>query len=144
MTKNTRTAQTPQSKPARGIRNNNPLNIRIGNTWLGEVTNPTDSEFEQFVSILYGLRAAFVILRRYIRRYGRNTVRKIIHAWAPRSENDTDTYVKVVATRAHIDPDAPIDYADEPTMVAIVRAMAFVECHADIPTDTITKAYQAT
>ena len=133
MTKNTRTAQTPQSKPARGIRNNNPLNIRIGNTWLGEVPNPTDSEFEQFVSILYGLRAAFVILRRYIRRYGRNTLRKIIPAWAPRSENDTDTY-----------PDALIDFADEPTMVAIVRAMAFVECHADIPTDTITKAYQAT
>ena len=144
MTKNTRTAQTAQSKPARGIRNNNPLNIRIGNTWLGEVPNPTDSEFEQFVSILYGLRAAFVILRRYIRRYGRNTLRKIIHAWAPRSENDTDTYIKVVATRAHIDPDALIDYADEPTMVAIVRAMAFVECHADIPADTITKAYKAT
>lgn len=53
----------------RGIRNNNPLNIKIGNNWLGEVTDPTDPIFEQFVSMKYGLRAAFIILRRYIRVY---------------------------------------------------------------------------
>jgi hypothetical protein len=40
----------------RGIRNNNPLNIRIGNTWLGERPEPTDHDFEEFVSMEYGLR----------------------------------------------------------------------------------------
>ena len=67
----------------RGVRNNNPLNIRIGNAWLGEVKNPTDKEFEQFESLLYGLRAAFVLIRRYIRRYGLCTIRQIVTRWAP-------------------------------------------------------------
>ena len=132
-----------QKKPSvpRGIRNNNPLNIRIGNTWLGEVPNPTDSEFEQFVSTVYGLRAAFVILRRYIRRYGRNTVRKIISAWAPSSENDTNRYIDNVSRAMAIDPDEVIDYADEPTMVALVAAMAMQECGQPIDPDLIHKAY---
>ena len=128
----------------RGIRNNNPLNIRIGNTWLGEVPNPTDSEFEQFVSPLYGLRAAFLILRRYIRRYGRNTVRKIISAWAPSSENNTQVYISNVSRAMAIDPDEVIDYADESTMVALVAAMALQECGQPIKPDLIHKAYDLT
>lgn len=126
---------------SRGIRNNNPLNIRIGNTWLGEVPNPTDSDFEQFVSVTYGLRAAFVILRRYIRRYKRNTIRLIIKAWAPACENDTELYIKVVSQLSKIDPDSPIDYSDQEKMCAIVKAMAKHECGANILDDTIFKAY---
>ena len=80
----------------RGLRNNNPLNIRIGNTWLGEKVHPTDDEFEEFVSLAYGIRAAFVILRRYIRRYHLNTVRLIVERWAPRSENETEKYIQFV------------------------------------------------
>ena len=80
----------------RGIRNNNPLNIRIGNVWLGEVQNPTDPEFEQFVHIKYGLRAGFVLLRRYINHYHRNTVPMILAAWAPSSENNTIKYIDYV------------------------------------------------
>ena len=64
----------------RGIRNNNPLNIRIGNTWLGEVADPSDPSFEQFVSMQYGVRAACVLLRRYIRHYKRQTIQAIISA----------------------------------------------------------------
>lgn len=128
------------AKP-RGIRNNNPLNIRIGNTWLGEVPNPTDSDFEQFVSMEYGLRAAFCILRRYIRRYGRNTPSKIISAWAPTSENNTQHYIDVVCRRSMIAPDESIDYADENTMCRLVKAMAFVECGVDIDSSIIEKSY---
>lgn len=125
----------------RGIRNNNPLNIRIGNTWLGEVPNPTDSEFEQFVSIRYGLRAAFYILRRYIRRYGRNTPAKIIRAWAPANENNTQRYIEVVCKRSLIAPDEVIDYADKNTMVRLVKAMAFVECGVQLDDDVIGSSY---
>lgn len=125
----------------RGIRNNNPLNIRIGNTWLGEVPNPTDSEFEQFVSIRYGLRAAFVILRRYIRRYRRNTPTKIIRAWAPAVENNTQRYIEVVCKRSLIAPDEVIDYADKNTMVRLVKAMAFVECGVQLDDDVIGSSY---
>lgn len=125
----------------RGIRNNNPLNIRIGNTWLGEIPNPTDSDFEQFVSVRYGLRAAFVIMRRYIRRYGRNTPAKIIRAWAPAVENNTQRYIEVVCKRSLIAPDEVIDYADKNTMVRLVKAMAFVECGVQLDDDVIGSSY---
>lgn len=125
----------------RGIRNNNPLNIRIGNAWLGEVSNPTDSDFEQFVSKEYGLRAAFCILRRYIRRYGRNTPTKIIRAWAPSNENDTRHYIDVVCRRSMIAPDEVIDYADQNTMCRLVRAMAFMESGVNIEPNILDKSY---
>lgn len=125
----------------RGIRNNNPLNIRIGNTWLGEVPNPTDSEFEQFTSPLYGLRAAFCILRRYIRRYGRKTPRAIISAWAPATENNVLRYVDIVKQQSGLNPDAPILFEDKPAMCALVAAMAYVECGQTLNSDSISKAY---
>lgn len=130
------------SATPRGIRNNNPLNIRIGNTWLGEVPNPTDSDFEQFVNVRYGLRAAFCILRRYIRRYHRNTITKIVHAWAPASENDCAAYIKVVAHRSGIDHDALIDYDDVATMCKLVQAMAFVECGRELDIKVIEDSYK--
>lgn len=126
----------------RGIRNNNPLNIRVGNTWLGEVQNPTDSEFEQFVDVTYGLRAAFCILRRYIRRYQSNTIRKIVSRWAPASENNTALYVSFVAQRVNVNPDAIINYDNEAVMIAIVRAMAKYECGQEIEEAVVRRGYQ--
>ena len=125
----------------RGIRNNNPLNIRIGNNWLGEVHYPTDPDFEQFVSMDYGIRAAFIILRRYIRRYHKNTIRMIVSTWAPRSENDTDNYVKAVAKMSQIDPDTPIAYEDKQTMINIVDAMIRVECGCQVDRNKIVMGY---
>ena len=125
----------------RGLRNNNPLNIRIGNTWLGEREHPTDGEFEEFVSLDYGLRAAFIILRRYIRRYHLNTVRLIVERWAPRNENETEKYIQFVCKDTGLMPDATIQYANEKTMCKLVGAMAFVECGQRIEEDEIIKGY---
>lgn len=125
----------------RGLRNNNPLNIRIGNTWLGEREHPTDLEFEEFVSLAYGLRAAFIILRRYIRRYHLNTVRLIVERWAPRNENETEKYIQFVCKDTDLMPDATIQYANEKTMCKLVGAMAFVECGQRIEEDEIIKGY---
>lgn len=127
----------------RGIRNNNPLNIRIGNTWLGE-RHPAECDdpcFEQFVSIIYGLRAAFCILRRYIRHYHRNTIRLIITSWAPATENDTGRYIDFVAKQVGINPDDKIDYSDKATMCAIVQAMAQMECGEKLQPADIDKGY---
>lgn len=112
----------------RGIRNNNPLNIRIGNTWLGERPNPTDPAFEEFVTIEYGYRAAFLILRRYIRRYKKNTIAAIISTWAPPNENKTQRYIDFVANKMGIAPDLPFSYEDKETMTKLVAAMQFMEC----------------
>lgn len=125
----------------RGIRNCNPLNIRIGNTWLGERKNPDDTEFEQFVNMECGVRAGFCILRRYIRRYHLCTVRLIISRWAPANENHTESYIKSVSSRMGIDPDEEILYEDEETMVKLVDAMIRVECGEPIKEDIIFKAY---
>lgn len=126
----------------RGIRNNNPLNIRIGNTWLGERRNPTDNQFEEFDSMVYGYRAAFCILRRYIRRYHLDTVAKIISAWAPASENNTIKYIDTVCAQLSREPDAQIDYADEDTMVSLAEAMTRVECGQSVDRDIIVKGYR--
>lgn len=126
----------------RGIRNNNPLNIRIGNVWLGEVQNPTDPSFEQFVSMVYGVRAGFVLLRRYINHYMRRTVPEIIAAWAPANENATSKYVDMVCQLSGIKPDAQLDYFDVDTMVALVDAMIYVECGQHVPEKTIRDGYK--
>ena len=126
----------------RGIRNNNPLNIRIGNVWLGEVPNPTDHEFEQFVSMFYGLRAGFILLRRYIRRYHLTTVPDIISRWAPNSENNTVKYIDTVCQLSGIAPDTQMKYEDEETLVNLVDAMILVECGQHVDRATIIKAYR--
>lgn len=125
----------------RGVRNNNPLNIRIGNTWLGERPNPTDPAFEEFVTMEYGLRAAFLILRRYIRRYKKNTISSIVSTWAPASENNTLKYIDRVSQMTHLSPTEIIDYNDRETMCKLVAAMAQVECGQPIDEAKIIKAY---
>lgn len=128
----------------RGIRNNNPLNIRIGNTWLGERDNPTDPAFEEFVTIEYGYRAAFLILRRYIRRYKKNTIASIVSTWAPASENNTQKYIDFVSQKTQLAPDAVIDYEDKDTMVSLVAAMHFMECGVPADIAKVSKGYDMT
>lgn len=128
----------------RGIRNNNPLNIRIGNTWLGERQNPTDPAFEEFVSIEYGYRAAFCILRRYIRRYKRQTITDIISTWAPPSENATQRYIDFVANKMGIAPDVQIHFEDKETMTQLVAAMQMMECGVPADMAKVSRGYDMT
>lgn len=125
----------------RGIRNNNPLNIRIGNAWLGEVAKPTDKEFEQFVSPLYGLRAGFIILRRYIERYDLRTVDEIISRWAPASENNTENYVRQVCEIAKLHRSDELSFSDSEKMIALVDAMVQVENGDSLPISIVEHAY---
>lgn len=130
-----------QPQIPRGIRNNNPLNIRIGNVWLGEVSEPTDKDFEQFVSMEYGVRAGFVLIRRYIKHYHRNTVRSIIESWAPSQENNTEAYIAKVSSLLGIADNTPIQYEDSPMVCRLVAAMIMWECGQPIDMKTIEKAY---
>lgn len=127
----------------RGIRNNNPLNIRIGNVWLGEVQEPTDPDFEQFISMYYGVRAGFVLMRRYIKHYKRTTIPAIISAWAPATENDTQRYIDHVSQLSGIPIDAQLDFNDEERMVALVDAMIVQECGRHVDRDILRKGYRA-
>lgn len=89
----------------------------------------------------WGIRAAFIILRRYIRRYGRNTIARIVAAWAPSNENNTRAYVLAVSRRSRLDYNLPIRYEDEDVMCAIVSAMIEVECGQSVSMDIIKKGY---
>lgn len=132
-----------RSPTPRGIRNNNPLNIRIGNVWLGEEPNPTDPDFEQFISMFYGLRAGFIILRRYIRHYHRTTIPQVIHAWAPSSENNTTKYIDTVCQVSGIAIDEQLDFSNADQMVRLVDAMIYVECGQHISEQHIRDGYLA-
>ena len=82
----------------RGLRNNNPLNIRKvpGTRWKGQRTEQTDKSFVQFESLAWGIRAAFCILDTYRRKYQDVCVEDIIARWAPPSENATSEYIRTV------------------------------------------------
>lgn len=117
----------------RGIRNNNPLNIRKGNSWIGERYPQVDREFEEFQTLEYGIRAAFKLMRNYITGFsGRsvkyNTIRKLIRRWAPPTENATQRYIDFVCKEVDKDQNEVIFFSDRKLMVMICRAMAFVEC----------------
>ena len=124
----------------RGIRNNNPLNIRrvAGTRWKGQRAEQTDREFVQFSSIEYGIRAAFCILETYRRKYKAVCVEDIINRWAPPSENDTRKYVETVCRLTGF---GGKERLEESQLPALVYAMAFVECGAPISKETINKAY---
>lgn len=128
-------------KTPRGIRNNNPLNIRIGNSWQGEVENPTDKTFEQFTQMEYGLRAGFYLLRRYISRYHLNTISDIIKRWAPANENNTENYIKRVSLEVGLSPYEPIRFEDKKAMCKIVNAMVFVENGQRVDMGLIERGY---
>ena len=129
-------------KKPRGIRNNNPLNIRIGNRWLGEVQYPTDTEFEQFREMEWGVRAAFIILRNYMKRYNLRTIPEIVTRWAPKSENDTLNYIKQVSKNSGYDTSYRFEWSNAREMCALFQAMCIVENGEPIPIQKIAEGYE--
>lgn len=110
---------------ARGIRNNNPGNIRHGDKWKGMKQNQTDKSFIQFSMPEYGIRAIAIILKNYQSRYGLDTIKKIISRWAPSSENDTESYIRTVSGIVGVGPDEKINVSDN--LIDLVKAIIYQE-----------------
>ena len=110
----------------RGIRNNNPLNIRRSkDQWKGLAEQQNDRAFCQFKSLEWGWRAAFYLLTRtYYHKYRLYTIRMIIRRWAPSSENDTEAYIANVSRLTGIDPDKPLGIPSESPSVWMMVAVA--------------------
>ena len=69
---------------ARGLRNNNPGNIRLSRTvWQGEIRPSRDRSFCQFRTMAYGYRALIKLLQNYRRNNGCRTIADFINRWAP-------------------------------------------------------------
>jgi hypothetical protein len=90
-----------KTKLPRGLRNNNPLNIRhSASRWQGARVEQTDKAFVQFTSMTMGYRAAWRILETYYKHFEAQhkpfTPRNIIYRWAPPNENDSEAYLRRV------------------------------------------------
>lgn len=128
----------------RGLRNNNPGNIREaaggGDAWQGERATDDDSAFEEFTEMRYGVRASAKVFRNYQTKYGLRTVAALVSRWAPPTENDTAAYIKAVASRVGVNADTGIDLFNAEICYKFLRAIFRHECGiaADlIPESTI-------
>ena len=123
----------------RGMRNNNPLNIRrvVGTSWKGEIVSPIeDKQFVQFTSLTYGLRAAFCILRTYRNKHHAVCIEDIITRWAPPTENDTHKYILDVCKLTGFGGKERLTENEWPTLV---RAMAYIESSLSLAEATIAR-----
>ena len=121
----------------RGLRNNNPLNIRhSADRWQGARAEQTDKSFVQFESMAYGYRAAWKTLQSYYNRFraqGKEfTVRNIIRRWAPPNENHTDAYINKVSELSGIGGDEtllpPENVEGYAKLNKLMAAMTCIEC----------------
>lgn len=129
-------------KIARGVRNNNPLNLRKSeNKWLGKIVPGSDSEFEQFTSMVFGIRAAMINARTILRRNPKCTVRRLIEIWAPPVENSTSAYVSRVCQLTRKLPHESVKFEKRDEFVAIIHAMATVENGQSLPWQYFNAAY---
>lgn len=119
-----------QSGLPKGMRNNNPGNIRVSsNAWQGKIplSQNTDGAFEQFKAYVWGIRAMIKNLLSYYEN-GLNTLQSIIYKWAPPSDNNnTAAYVAFVANKTGFSPTQALDLRNQTTMRKVVMAMAEVE-----------------
>lgn len=113
---------------SRGLRNNNPGNIRRSRVrYQGEVRPSRDPDFKEFETMAYGYRAMFVLLDTYRSRYGLDTIRRMLYRYAPPEENFTDGYVRFVANYSGIMPDEEVETRSKCDMIPIVAAMSKIE-----------------
>ena len=127
----------------RGLRNNNPLNIRVSSIqWQGKIAENTDGAFEQFISLEYGLRAGLVNIRTYIKRDRLDSISVIIPRWAPALDgNDVRAYVRLVSNKSGVPATRRLSYNDRFELCRIVWAMAWVECGQEISFSAVEKAW---
>ncbi|AXF38929.1 internal (core) protein [Escherichia phage Vec13] len=109
----------------RGIRNNNPGNIRVSkDQWEGMTGD--DGAFVTFDSPESGVRALGKNLLSYGRR-GYDSIEKIINRWAPPNENDTKAYIDSVVAATGIPATQSLDLSDPDTLSSLAQAISFHE-----------------
>ena len=135
-------------KKTRGIRNNNPLNIKYVTTtiWVGQVRDieRSDKVFVEFTEMKYGIRAGIKLIRNYIRS-GYNTIDKIISRWCP--DSTQYTYRKFVGDHVktvfpNVDRWTVIRRDDKDIIREMVKAMAVMECQYRIDDEEFDEAWE--
>ena len=137
----------------RGIRNNNPLNIRrTTDRWEGVRIEQTDKNFVQFTSMAYGYRAAWKTLESYWKYFHDLpkpfNVRNIITRWAPPTENDTENYIRTVLKLSGLGGNENFSQPSRGTnyerLELLIRAMTTMECgipYKDVDVEAIREGF---
>ena len=115
----------------RGIRNNNPGNIRNSDATdrQGEVkkSEKKDNAFEEFEDMAHGYRALIKLLQNYRKKHDCKTIADFISRWAPRTENDTAAYIQRVCREMQVAATYVPDVNDKTTMCSFAAAISQVE-----------------
>ncbi len=130
----------PPTASNRGIRNNNPGNIKFGpSQWLGKVpqalntdakvTDPTHPRFgqptfEQSYTWPQGIRMMIYLIKKYINTHNANSINLIIDRWAA---GGNENYKNYLATRTGKTRTQVISATDEATVKKIVQSIANFE-----------------
>lgn len=130
-----------EERLARGIRNNNPLNIIHSNAiWQGQSARQTDPNFVQFKSMEYGIRAAVLLLRAYKRR-GIVTLANIVKRWCP--DETAESYIRNVCRLTGMSRIQIIDINHETQVISLLDAMIKVECAGyEVDKDILIAGYR--
>ena len=109
----------------RGLRNNNPCNLKSSkNTkWDGQVGS--DGKFIIFESPEYGIRACAKNLKNYQQKNGLDTLRSIVYRMGPPHENDTKKYVRNLSNIVGVSPDEKINVLKH--LPEIIKGIIFLE-----------------
>lgn len=133
-----------EKQEPRGIRNNNPLNIRYvkKNNWQGRVLRKRDIQFEEFTTMSYGYRAAFLIIHKYMTIYNLRTPFQICARWAPVGDNNNPSaYAKFVCNRMGCGLNDELDFCDSRQMIRLAAAMTEMENGKGVAWEFIKRGY---
>lgn len=117
----------------RGIRNNNPGNLRSDVSWAF-MTGSDTGGFAIFDDSVHGLRALAKDLVTKIDKDGLTTIQAIISKYAPTSENNTAAYIVSVSQDSGFAADEQLT-ADADTLSRLMRAIVNHE-NGDVASDT--------
>lgn len=120
----------PPAVVPRGLRNNNPGNLRYAGklVWYGEI-EPDSDGYCRFPTPALGLRALFITFRTYQEVHRLKSPRLMILRFAPPTENNVEAYVQDVCERGPFHPDWPVDLEREG--LEWLRAVVHHELGAD-------------
>ncbi len=119
-----------EKKISRGIRNNNPGNIRLSNDpWQGLAEVQNDKEFFQFKSMAYGIRAIARTLITYQDKYNIRTIKKMAERYAPAADNNdtVDYYMKVCAVSGIYNHDKVLNFHKYEDLEPVIRGIIYKE-----------------
>lgn len=120
----------------RGIRNNNPSNIKRGADWLGLDTMHTDQTYCQFVSMEYGVRALIKVLLNYDAK-GINTPKTIIERFA----SGRPSYISYVSIQTDTGIAERFDFANTEKFYLLCKAICNFESGYHLDRKTFNNAY---